>query len=764
VAIDRAATLKNAEKLLRQGKIQPAIEEYLRLVEDQPRDWNLANTLGDLYVRAQQVDKGVEQFTRIADSLNEAGFQPKASAIYKKILKLKPDHEHALLQAAEIAASLGLLADARSYLVQIIDRRQNRGDKRGVAEARIRLGSLDPGDFDNRRLAATARVEIGDVAGAVRALKDIAVELLDRGRPADAIEALREAAELAPDDEIRQGLLDLYVGTGDLARARECASTAAQLKTLAASLEAAGHEDAALEALGAAARLDPEDRELRTRLTRTFVTRGDLQAAAEYLTLETAGDDPQLLLMVAEIKLRGDTPDDGMAVVRRLLEAFPDRREEVALLGWTISEQSPERGFRVVELAADAAVAGQDWASAAAALQEFVTRVPNHVPALMRLVEICVDGGLEATMYSAQAHLADAYIASGQAEEARFIAEDLVAREPWDRSNLERFRRALELLGEPDPEALIAERLSGQSPFMTTDLFLEANDFPVAPNEAPHAADSVAAPEPEAPAPPASEPPPISSVHDGESGHPGQSEQIAEPRPAEKRAVRPAPKAAPSERSQFKSSAYSIDLEGILEELESPPAVAHASTESVEVDLSIVLDDIKRPQIRPEPPGVAGAAAGPRASTAMPGDLDGVFAHLRDDAASRRSAMDEAEQQYRRGLALRDAGDIDACIVALEAASHAPRLRFVTAGLLARILRDRGLNGQAVEWFEKAAQAPSPTPEEGYDLLHDLADALEKEGETARALAISLEIQAEAGDYRDVAARIDRLTKVQARG
>ena len=32
-------------------------------------------------------------------------------------------------------------------------------------------------------------------------------------------------------------------------------------------------------------------------------------------------------------------------------------------------------------LAADAAVAGQDWASAAAALQEFVTRVPNHIPA-----------------------------------------------------------------------------------------------------------------------------------------------------------------------------------------------------------------------------------------------------------------------------------------------------------------------------------------------------------------------------------------------
>ena len=129
------------------------------------------------------------------------------------------------------------------------------------------------------------------------------------------------------------------------------------------------------------------------------------------------------------------------------------------VLGWSLAEQQPDAGFRVVELAADTAVAQVDWPGAAAVLQEFVTRVPNHVPALMRLVEICVDGGLEATMYSAQAQLADAYIAAGAATEARFIAEDLVAREPWDKSNIERFRRALELLGEPDPDALIAQRL-----------------------------------------------------------------------------------------------------------------------------------------------------------------------------------------------------------------------------------------------------------------------------------------------------------------
>src|SRR6185503_10650689 len=61
----RDATLKKAEKLLRQGKLAGAIAEYVRLVEELPRDWNSINALGDLYVRAGDVDRAVAQFTAV---------------------------------------------------------------------------------------------------------------------------------------------------------------------------------------------------------------------------------------------------------------------------------------------------------------------------------------------------------------------------------------------------------------------------------------------------------------------------------------------------------------------------------------------------------------------------------------------------------------------------------------------------------------------------------------------------------------------------
>ena len=71
---------------------------------------------------------------------------------------------------------------------------------------------------------------------------------------------------------------------------------------------------------------------------------------------------------------------------------------------------------------------------------------------------------------------------------------------------------------------------------------------------------------------------------------------------------------------------------------------------------------------------------------------------------------------------------------------------------------------QAIDWFERAAEAPAPTQEEGSRLMYDLAASLESIGEVARALAIFMELQAEVGSYRDVSKRIGRLTKAQARG
>ena len=84
MTVDREDALRKAEKLVRQGRLDAAIEAYLQIVDDHPGDWGTANALGDLYVRTGDLDKAASQFTRIADHFRRDSVLPKAVAVYKK--------------------------------------------------------------------------------------------------------------------------------------------------------------------------------------------------------------------------------------------------------------------------------------------------------------------------------------------------------------------------------------------------------------------------------------------------------------------------------------------------------------------------------------------------------------------------------------------------------------------------------------------------------------------------------------------------------
>ena len=466
---DREATLKAAEKALKLGKVDAAIAEYVKVVEAQPRDWNTANALGDLYVRSNKITKGVEQYTRIADHLAEEGFYPKAAALYKKILKIKPDDEYSLVQSGDMSAKQGKLADAKEAFTQVAERRTKRGDKKGATEMAIRLGTLDPDDLEARLKAAKLAADSGDRATALREYKDVAGRLEKKEKYGDALVPLQAAYELNPGDEtIRGRLFNAYLSS-DPAKARSLAKGVDELKLVGEALEKASDGDAALDVLAEIASHDPSNLEIRASLALAYVSRGDLAKAKNFLSPETAGANPQLWMTIAEMELRGNRLAEGKSAVLQAIKLDAGQAQAAVVLGCKLAESNADAGYQPIEAVADLALAANDFAAAAVALNEFTGRVPSHIVSLMRLVEICVDGGLESTMYEAQAQLAEAYLASGRALEARIISEDLVAREPWNKANIDRFRRALVMLGEADPDAIIADRLSGESPFLATE-------------------------------------------------------------------------------------------------------------------------------------------------------------------------------------------------------------------------------------------------------------------------------------------------------
>ena len=657
MAVDREAILKKAEKLLRQGKIDGAIEEYVRLVEAQPRDWNSINALGDLYLRAGRSDQAVAQFTRVADHLFQEGFFPKAAALYKKALKVKSDDEHPLLQLAEIAAKQGLLADAKLYFRQLAGQRTSRGDTRGAAECLIRLGTLDEADAESRIAAARAAQQLGDAKQSVALLKAAADDIDKAGRHKEALELLADAAQL-----------------------------------------------------------DPSDIGLRGRLARELVKAGDLGRARLFLTAETAGDDPDLLFALAQIELEADHNQQARALFNRLLNAAPDRRDDVLRVAIERAHAGKvESAFGCVEVVADASLFGGEAEQAVTALRSFLKAVPGHVPALVKLVEMCVDVGLEAPLLEAQAQLADAHLAAGHGAEARFIAEDLLDRDPSSDANVTRLRCALELLGVADVEQLIADR---QRPGP------EVTDMSDAPIEIPFDA----------------------SVDQADSGIHLPFDTSIGPMPASAPPPAPPPQAAPPVP------------EPSAEVMEDDDTVVISN---IEIDLSDALAELGGVAAPVLPPPRNPEPVEPPADPGPPPDLDSVFEGIRNKI-SRGQERTEADAQYDRALAHMREGRLEDAIADLQAASRVPMLRFMAASQLGRLHIRRGELQAGVDWLERAAEAPAPTANEGFALLYDLADTLEQMGETARALAILMELETDASDYRDIRSRIERLSRVQA--
>lgn len=672
---DREDTLKKAEKLLRQGRLEAAIAEYVRVVEEQPKDWNTANLLGDLYVRAGRAEKAAEQYARIADHFSREGFYPKAAALYKKILKFRPDDEAVQLELAELSTKQGLLADAKAQLAAVAERRRARGDRMGAAEIVVRLGSLDPSDIDARLNAARVLAEGGSASIAAERYRAISADLFEKNREEEALSALREAVKLNPAD------------------------------------------------MGG-----------RTQLARAYLGRGDVASAREFLTLESAADDPGLLAALADMELRERRLEAAAPIISRVLELDATMVDQVINIGWSFCQSYPEGAFLCADKASDVAIAQGDFQTAASILQEYVARAKLQVPALLKLVEVCVDGGLEATMYETQAQLCDAYLAAGQASEARVISEDLVAREPWERAHIERFRQALHMLKVPDPDSVIAERLNGQVPFVATDHFLDDEPGATVAGESagePEPRDETDAreeprwepelPEPEEPATAAPETAPASALP-----------SAATPPPS-----------APSNAADEEEAEVDMDaLRAMLQELEGGDSPGGAS----EVDLTSALLSFD-----------SGAIVTPPESA---GSLDEVFASAREQVG-RQPGAEEAAQQLKLGKTCLGMGMIDEAVRALEQAARSPRHRFEAAAALGRLYQEKNATALAVEWMERAAEAPAPSADEGRALLYDLGVMLEQVGENARALAVFLELLADAGAFRDVQARVDRLSRVE---
>ena len=116
---DRTKIESIAEKHIKKGRLDEAIAEYRKLLSGDDQDISIRNILGDLYIKANNKQKAVEEFERIADFYENNGLFSKAIAIYKRIKRLVPDNMDSSKRLAELYRDQGFSSEAKTEYLNL---------------------------------------------------------------------------------------------------------------------------------------------------------------------------------------------------------------------------------------------------------------------------------------------------------------------------------------------------------------------------------------------------------------------------------------------------------------------------------------------------------------------------------------------------------------------------------------------------------------------------------------------------------------------
>jgi tetratricopeptide (TPR) repeat protein len=378
----KAKTQQEAERSVAQGKISQAIRLYQLIIDNDPSDTSVLNTIGDLYIRDHNLTEGLKQFRKLAEAYTRDGFNVRAIAIYKKISKLDPNSADTLLKLGELYQLQGLTRESREQYLQAAEflRKRNQGGR--VLEVLRKVVQLEPDNVTFRNRLAAEYEQTGKEAEAAQVYLESAEVLLRRDGQAAAEVNLRRAAELDPknsrvqmlrarlaiarnapaeaeaiitsspelrSDPASNGILfDAYLGADKLAEAKKLAlqlfdGTPAQfapLSTVAVLLARKGEAEEAYQLLAGVSEqmiVQKYAPPLVEALRRIWTIAPQHRPILELLRLacERSGDEsalPEVLEALGRLYEEAGDLEKAEAAYLNLLERDPDNENYPALL------------------------------------------------------------------------------------------------------------------------------------------------------------------------------------------------------------------------------------------------------------------------------------------------------------------------------------------------------------------------------------------------------------------------------------------------
>ena len=374
MAIKRDKVIADAEKLVAKGKIEPAIKEYERLLDDNPNDVNTLNRIGDLWVRINRTDEAVKTFGKIADHYAKDGFFLKAIAIYKKINKLDPSKLDVYARLADLYAKQGLAMEAKSQYQVLADYYIKHGDPGNALMIYRKISELDPNSINVHVKLADLHSQAGHTADALKEYDRVGRMLLKRGMLEEAVQVFKKALKIdSKNVDLVESLIAALIEAKDFNNAQQIV-------------------ESALES-------NKNNPRLLANWARILIAKGDINSAKSALEngLKADPNEPATREALSELYLKQNNLDKALEMISFLVDKALGRGE---------------RG-NAVEL-----------------LNRILKADAGHIPTLERLVATYTKLNEETNILASMNSLAEAHIAKGRYAQAATVLEKLIQREP----------------------------------------------------------------------------------------------------------------------------------------------------------------------------------------------------------------------------------------------------------------------------------------------------------------------------------------------
>jgi tetratricopeptide (TPR) repeat protein len=386
---------RDADAAEKKGDYAKAVELLKQLVQENPKDWNSVNRIGDDYLKLNppNLKAANEQYVKVARYYADDGFYLKAIAVWKKVLKNDPSMLEGYLALGDLNARQGLVAEAKQALNLVVDEYIKRNKKREAGEVLRRLAEVDPADLKVRIRLAEFYAWEGNPEKANGEYVAIADELVKKGHLAEALQVIEKPLRSGP-------------------RSPRLLAAAARVHLVQKSFARA------IELLEEARRADPTDRDVSLRL--------------------------------AEACLGSKRPDEARRVLEGLIERDPSDQEARLQLGQVyLAEGRYDEAFDHLLPAVDKLVERRQVDRGAALVMQIVQRNPAHIRSLAKLVELYRLSRNDSLVAQTYSQMVEAYLAGGGLEQAASILEMLVQLEPHHEQHRTKLRWLREQQGEP---------------------------------------------------------------------------------------------------------------------------------------------------------------------------------------------------------------------------------------------------------------------------------------------------------------------------